>query len=48
MSDGTLLFNALQPNDAHVAEELLPLVHDALRRPAACRLGDAVPELTPG
>jgi RNA polymerase sigma factor (TIGR02999 family) len=38
MSDVTRILSAIEQGDPHAAEELLPLVYDELRRPAAQRL----------
>jgi RNA polymerase sigma factor (TIGR02999 family) len=38
MSEATCIRSAIEPGDPHVAEQLLPLVHDELRRLAAQQL----------
>jgi RNA polymerase sigma factor (TIGR02999 family) len=46
MDDVTRLLNAIDNGDPHAAEELLPLVYDALRRLAAQRLAQERPGQT--
>jgi hypothetical protein len=38
MSDVTRILSAIEQGDPHAAEELLPLVYDELRKPAAQKL----------
>jgi RNA polymerase sigma factor (TIGR02999 family) len=46
MDDVTQLLNAIDNGDPHAAEQLLPLVYDALRRLAAQRLAQEKPGQT--
>jgi hypothetical protein len=38
VADVTHILNAIEPDDPHAAEELLPLVYDELHELAAARL----------
>jgi hypothetical protein len=40
MTEVTRILSAIEQGDRHAAEQLLPLVYDELRRPAAQRLVD--------
>jgi RNA polymerase sigma factor (TIGR02999 family) len=43
MSDVTHILNAIEAGDPHVAEQLLPLVYDELRKLAAARMAAEAP-----
>ena len=43
MSDVTCILPAIEQGDPTAAEQLLPLVYDELRRPAAQQLGQEAP-----
>src|SRR5687767_12069663 len=46
MSEVTRILSAIEQGDTHAAEQLLPLVHDELRRLAAQRLAHEQPGQT--
>ena len=48
MRDVTHILSAIEQGDPRAAEQLLPLVYDELRRPAAQQLGREAPGQTLG
>jgi len=48
VSDVTRILDRAQPGEAKAAEELLPLVHEELRKLAALKLGESKTNNPPG